>query len=328
MHKKPLILVATAAFTLTTLFTFGMVARFCYPPPEVQDEDGSQMQVQQETHAARGFGTDSARVDSQLTLAIPFDQADAVYEYLKATYVGQEDLLHEEFPDAKLRGLPKSDISHFTDRYFDTPDLDLYRSLNSCRHRRRINTTDPNDRKSGRELVQMKVTPPGQFMLRTELKYEVKASKGKIKGSDDIHPLVRMIAKEQREDFKKIYRDAGIDPYSLQHILTIEQTRRRGYVNMGSKPVFSFSVDEGVASILWTQGRYASVDLGLVEIEYTEADEATRKEMWAIREAVKQDLLDHFPDLVQTTRSKYSIVLKQMMDQLPLISGLWHFKML
>ncbi len=328
MQKKPLILVSVAASVLALVVTVGLVARFGYPPPQVADEDGSTFAVQMDPHAARGFGTDSARVDSQITLRIPFGKADAVYQYLKSKYVGQDNVLKDQFPDAHLHGLPKSDVSAFTDSYFDTPDLDLYRTLNSCRHRLRINTTDPNDRKSGRELVQMKVTPPGKFTLRTELKYEVKRSGGKIKSADDVHPLLSLIAKEQREDFKRTYTDAGVNPYSLQRILTIHQTRSRGYLNWDNKPVFSFSVDEGSARILWATGCYASVDLGLVEIEYTEADEARRKVMWAIRDAIKQDLIAHFPDLVQTTQSKYSIVLKQMMDRIPLISGMWHFQLL
>ncbi|MEO6710234.1 MAG: hypothetical protein ABIP42_11705, partial [Planctomycetota bacterium] len=79
------------------------------PPPTTQQ------------HAARGFGTDSARVDSQITLKIPTARADEVYEYLKSRYVGRSDILAEQFPGHHLHGQAMSDLSIFTDRYFDTP---------------------------------------------------------------------------------------------------------------------------------------------------------------------------------------------------------------
>jgi len=289
-------------------------------------QDAPQLPTQnQDPHAARGFGTDSSRVDSQVTLRIPDGQADAVYEYLKAKYVGQDHVLAERFPDIHLQGQQMSDVSLFTDEYYDTPSLDLDKNKNSVRHRSRNNTTNPADRKSGRELVQVKVTPPGEFTLRTELKYEVEdPSKGK-KTKDDSHPLIRLIADDQRDDFKKVFSDAGIEPYSLQHVFTIHQTRKRGYLNWDDKNIFSFSVDTGSARILWAEGTFSSVDLGLVEIAYTEADAARREMMWQIRVAIIEDLKAHFPSLVQTTDSKYSIVLAQLRERLPSISTLVRF---
>ena len=127
---------------------------------------------------------------------------------------------------------------------------------------------------------------------------------------------------DQREDFKKVFRDAGIDPYVLKHIFTIRQTRSRGYYNWDETNIMSFSVDEGCAGVLWADGCFSSVDFGLVEIAYTEADEAKRQKMWAIRDAIVQDLLEHFPDLKQTTNSKYGIVLTQLMEELPVIPAL------
>lgn len=302
----------------------------CYPVVDADPAQPGQPGLavdNQEQHAARGFGTASARVDSQITLRIPEGQADAVYEYLKARYVGQDHLLAERFPGLRLTGKKMSDVSLFTDEYYDTPALDLYRHKNSARHRVRVNTTNPGDRKSGRELVQMKVTPPGQFTLRTELKYEVREP-ARARTVDDVHPLIRLIADKQRRDFKQVYFDAGINPYSLRHVCTIEQTRSRGYLDLDGKNIFSFSVDVGSASILWARGSYSSVDLGLVEIAYTEADEAGRKQMWAIREAIIEDLVAHFPGMTQNDDSKYSIVLQQILEQMPLIPLLLRLRLL
>jgi hypothetical protein len=292
----------------------------CYPEMEA-DTAPALMSVSQEKHEARGFGTDSSRVDSQITLRIPSGQAGAVYAYLKDKYVGRDGILKDQFPDLHISGQKMSDVSNFTDVYYDTPALDLYRHRNSARHRTRENTTNPEDRKSGRELVQMKVTPPGQFSLRNELKFKVK-ERDKVKNADDIHPLIRLIDVDLRGNFKQVYVDAGINPYDLRHIFTIEQTRSRGYFNLDSKNILSFSVDEGSASMLWAKGTFSSVDIGLVEIAYTEGDEALRQTMWRIRDAILADLQQHFPELTQTTNSKYGIVLEQLMRQIPMIPAL------
>jgi len=308
---------------VATLVSAGWyVTWYCYPTVHV-DQDAPDFAINQEQHASRGFGAESARVDSQITFQIPDGQARVVYEYLKSKYVGQTGILKEQFPELNLHGKTMSDVSLFTDEYYDTPTLSLYKTTNSTRHRTRINTTDPDDRKSGRELVQMKLTPPGQFTLRSEFKYKVKYPTGKRKTLDDLHPLIRMIDKSQRQDFKRVFVDAGIEPHSLKHIFTIHQTRSRVYIDWDATNIISFSVDEGSARILWAKGSFASVDLGLVENEYTEADEPRRKKMWEIRDAMVQDLREHFPGLTQTSNSKYGIVLTQLMRKLPVIPALF-----
>ena len=292
---------------------------------DTEPQGGPDFTTHSERHAARGFGADSARVDSQITFRIPDGQAGAVYEYLKGKYVGRSGILADRFPDIELHGQAMSDVSLFTDVYFDTPTLTLYRTRNSARHRTRLNTTNPADRKSGRELVQLKVTPPGKFTLRNEFKYKVDPAGANAKSFDDVHPLLRLISKSQRDDFKKVFSDAGIDAYSLNHVFTIHQTRSRGYLNWGDTNIMSFSVDEGSASVLWAEGRFSSVDLGLVEVAYTEGDEAKREKMWEIRDAIIADLLQHFPELVQTTNSKYGIVLSHLIRQIPLIPLVFRF---
>jgi hypothetical protein len=318
LRRRKQLLFASAALLGAAAVALG--SWYCYPTVRAGGDPGFAVQEQQ--HSARGYGAESARVDSQITLAIPAAEADAVYRYLADKYVDQPRVLQDRFPDLQLSGQQMSDTSLFTDEYFDTPSLELYRDKNSCRHRTRVNTTDPDDRKSGRELVQMKVTPPGQFTLRNELKFEVKERVKKAKSIDDVHPLIRLIANNQRDDFKKVYADAGVNPYSLRHIFTIEQTRRRGYVDLDGANIFSFSVDQGSASLLLVGGSFASVDLGLVEIAYTEANEQERKLMWAVRDAIIDDLEAHFPALRQNDESKYSIVLEQIMRRLPVIPAL------
>lgn len=280
-------------------------------------------QIDQTPHTG-GYGSDAARIDSQITLKIPEEQADAVYQYLKKKYAGQQINMQDQFPGLNLYGQSMSDVSVFTDRYFDTPNLDLFKGKNSARHRSRLNTTHPDDRKSGRELVQIKVTPPGRFDARNELKYEVKHS-DKNKTEDDQHPLIRLIKSDLRGDFKDVFTQAGIDPNTLRHIFTITQSRSRVYVNWDEKSLLSFSVDQGSASMLWGEGKFASVDVGLVENSYTEADEATRKTMWAIRDAMIKDLTTQFPALTVNADSKYSIVLNQIIGKIGFIPTLVRF---
>jgi len=326
--RRPGITLFAIAGVVVATFAAGRFASwYFHPTVEPDPQDAPEFSVRQQQHAAHGYGADSARVDSQVTFRIPDGQADAVYQYLKGRYVGQTGILADLFPGIDLHGQSKSDVSIFTDEYYDTPELDLYKTRNSARHRTRVNTTDPEDRKSGRELVQMKLTPPGHFNLRSEFKYKVKRG-GKRKALDEAHPLISLIAKSQRSDFKKVFADAGIDPYSLAHVFTVQQTRSRGYLNWGDKNILSFSVDEGSAGILWAKGRFSSVDLGLVEVTYTEADESKRQKMWEIRDAIIKDLEDHFPDLTPTSDSKYGIVLTQLMQQLPLIPALFIFRVI
>ena len=148
--------------------------------------------VDQAPHAA-GFGSDAARIDSQITLKIPDGHADAVYNYLKGKYSPEKTVTMEPVPGVRLVGQEMSDVSVFTDQYFDTPNLDLYKNANSARYRLRINTTDSHDRKSGRQLVQIKVTPPGQFDLRNELKYKISRS-------------AQYQMREGRQPFVRLYR--------------------------------------------------------------------------------------------------------------------------
>jgi hypothetical protein len=264
-----------------------------------------------EAHAARGTGVESARVDSQITLRIPADQATRVYEYLHDTYHGKSGLLRDAFPNLDINGQGVADVSRFTDRYFDTPEFDLYRTHNSARHRSRINTLNANDRKSGRQLVQMKVTPPGRFDLRTELKYDV----DQFPARQEEHPLLRLVKGADRPDCIAAFQRIGIDARRLQHVFTIEQTRSRIYINLGAVNIMSFSVDVGGATVAGQTATFASVDVGLVEIAYTEADDARRKLMWQVRDAAVADLLRHFPDLSVNSESKYSIVLAQLLRQ-------------
>ena len=279
----------------------------------------------QATHSATGFGTDAARVDSQITLKIPDGQGPAVYDYLRQTYVDSDAKLKSTFPDKKLSGEKRVDISVFTDGYFDTPNLDLYVNNNSARHRSRTNTTDPADRKNGRELVQVQVTAPGQFERRTELKFDTQTPRPSAKLRDDFHPLIGLVTKVQQADFKKAFSDLGLDPYKLRYILTNTQKRSRVYLDLDGTNILSFSVDEGSSRMLWAKAHITSVDVGLVENVYTDANSADRQKLAEIRAFVLKDLMDQFPELTVNLEEKYGLLLDQLIPQVPFFVILLRF---
>lgn len=311
-HFHLLILLLTAGFSGDR-----GVAQEAIPP-----NNASEIIFNQSSHDSRGFGVDAARVDSQITLSIPAGQAPAVYAYLRATYADSNDMLQKAFPELPLRGLKTTDVSLFTDEYYDTPKLDLYQRQNTTRYRIRVNTTDPADRKSGRELVQIKVTPTGAFEMRSELKFEVNPST-KRRDPDDFHPLIRLIDRDQRQDFKDAMQSLGLNALSLRHILTNSQQRSRVYINWGKAGLLSFSVDEFHSRILWASASLASVDIGLVENEFTAADEAKRKAMREIRDLMIRDLKQRFPELTQTKKEKYGLLLDQLLPQIPFLRFLF-----
>lgn len=270
----------------------------------------------QDSHQSKGFGIDAARVDSQITLRIPDGQAQAVYEYLRRTYAESEAAFRTQFPDLALRGDPKIDVSEFTDVYFDTRDLALLGTQNTIRFRTRVNTTNPADRKSGRRLVQIKFTPPGRFDLRTELKFEIKPSH-RFRDMTDQHPLFRLVDRPQRPDLLDAINRMGVSPFELRQSITLRQTRSRIYVYWDNQNVLSFSVDEYRTRALWTSVSISSIDIGLVENVYTGADEAKRRQLWAIRNQLVADLRRAFPALEQNSSEKYSLALGQLLEGIP-----------
>jgi hypothetical protein len=100
------------------------------------------------------------------------------------------------------------------------------------------------------------------------------------------------------------------------------------YINWDETNILSFSVDQGGADILWAKEKFSSVDVGLVEVAYTEADKEKRDTMWRIRDALVKDLTEHFPELTVNSEAKYQIILRGLIKQISLIPILEKFKIL
>lgn len=316
MNKNKIIILA---ISLIFVLTGGVILLYNIDPDKKNNVNVPVTSVSQDAHAS-GFGSEGARVDSQITLAMPDNKVDEVYQYLRDTYGTHDNLLKNAFPDLDLNGQSQEDVSEFVDDYYETPDFDFFHSMSSVRHRHRSNLVNPEDVKNGRELIQVKTTPFGRFDLRTEVKFLVQPLK------DDIHPLVGIVDDKQRTDFKNVLTNIGINPYNLRHIFSLRQVRRRVYLNWGTENFFSFSVDTGEARMLWGVGKFASVDLGLVEKVYTPAGVEKREKMVEIKNFILKDLQDHFPYLAQNSDDKYNIIINQLSSQIPkfkLLFKLW-----
>jgi hypothetical protein len=136
----------------------------------------------EEDFSAAGFN--KLRVEQETKLLVPLERAEEVWKFLHDRY---------GMAGAALKQLDPLFASYyndeqFTDTYFDTPDLKLLAMESGVRHRRRINLTNPDDRKSGRELMQIKVNDLSPNVLeRGEIKFEIKRPANK-QSTEDNHP--------------------------------------------------------------------------------------------------------------------------------------------
>lgn len=271
----------------------------------------------QATHASKGhFGTDFSRVDSQTTLKIPLGEAHEVYAYLRKTYGNNHiGFIKAAFPNLDLQGEQRQDVSDFTDYYFDTAYLDLYKSRNTIRFRHRVNTLDKNDPKNGRELVQIKITPHGHFELRNEIKYKV--DENNVAPAQITHGAspVAFIKPDQVKDFSAAI--APIQAQDLRYLVTLHQVRSRAYLDMDGENIISFSVDQIESHALWASARIASVDIGLQETTYTQADPKKRAIMRKIDQLVLDDLRRQFPQLTLNKKDKYELIVSQLSQEIP-----------
>jgi hypothetical protein len=179
---------------------------------------------------AHGF--DVERIESEDKLEIPVDRAEELSSYLKE-YADDPSLLKKIDPSLSATW----SVEWFIDRYFDTPQLDLLARGHGIRHRSRVNLMNQDDRKSGRQLMQIKLNRgnPDEPLNRTEIKFKIK-DPDNPKVPDDLHPVLGMIERDQREEIKQRVAEIGIDPYELRPILTLQQERRRVYIKEGDHP--------------------------------------------------------------------------------------------
>jgi adenylate cyclase class IV len=268
---------------------------------------------------AHGFGV--PRTEQEERLAIPVEKVQEVWSYLQNRYV--TDIEHLQKMDPLFSSYASEE--DFSDTYFDTSKRQLLQMQGGVRHRKRINLTNPEDPKSGRELIQLKVSGVSNNQLeRGEMKFEVKYYDNK-KSIDDLHPMLGIVKRSQRDQLKSELTRLGLDPYDMSPVLTIKDRRRRVYILKDKKPFISISLDHATSEVGGKKAEFAEVEEELNEIAFTEASAETKQYMESINAIIINDLKEKFPDIKQDLTPKYNRVYKQLETKGAFRKGFWEF---
>jgi hypothetical protein len=249
---------------------------------------------------------------------VPLERVEEVWEYLRQR-------LHED--KSFLASLDPSFSSKwseelFQDTYFDTPSMQVYAMKSGVRHRWRKNLTNPDDAKSGRELMQIKQNDISDNDLeRAEIKFEIDPRR-RSNSPEAQHPMLGRVRKEHRKPFKERLVAMGLDPESMRPVLTVKDIRRRIYLLKDDKPFMSISHDQASSSLWWGSARFCEIEPELNEIGFTEADAETRAYMETVLHRVVQDILTRFPDIQRDLTPKYNKAFDRLEEDVPFLRAL------
>lgn len=266
-----------------------------------------------------GGGYNETRIEQELKLRVPDElPSDEVWKYLTTRYDNANSYLHEIRPGFTATFSDE----YFRDAYHDTPDFTLLKWESGIRVRGRINANNPGDRKSGRELVQIKLKRPGDKEVnRSEIKYPVEEL-SKMDTPLDMHPLLGLIGEKHRADFMARTKELGIDATQLSEVLVNLQRRRRVYVALEGKSFATITLDDVTSEKLGKKVAFTEVEMELNEIGYTNATPERREMMEAVNEKMRADLLGKFPGIVQDQTPKYNKIFKRFEAQIPFFAVL------
>ena len=249
------------------------------------------------------IGDDAIRIEAEYKLAVPSEQAGEVWEYLQSRYSPDaEDSLFQDVP-GKFTTTFSTEL--FLDTYFDSPQLELLEQKGGIRHRRRYYPDNPDAKKHGRELVQMKLSYEDEGVNRAEVKFPVVYYPSQ-KSPLDTHPLLGIVEREQRPALIERIMNLGM---SVKHIgpkLTLTQNRQRVYISRDGEAFATLTLDHVEASKWWAKASFVEMELELNEVGYTEGTPEERAFMESINARMKADLFDRFPRLVQDQTPKYN----------------------
>lgn len=255
----------------------------------------------------RAMAKEEVRVEDDFNLQYEVGKSEELVNYLKGKYVDDNSFAKSLGPNFTS----SFGDEDFIDTYFDTPNLDLYKRKIGLRHRLRVNRLDSENRKNGRELIQLKLSEDEKLKdednsgSRNEIKFEVERTKVR-RSADDRNPILGLIAASERGEFKSRMRELEIAADKLRPILTIEQRRRRVYLNRDGATFISFSMDDVKSSLWWARVEFSQMELELNELAYTEADKAAKESMQEIRSGMIDDLRGKFSYLEHDKSSKYN----------------------
>jgi len=253
------------------------------------------------------------RIENEAKLVVPKDKIEEIWSYLLDRLVTDKTFIKSLDPGLDSYWYDEL----FTDVYFDSPDLVMQDHQSGIRYRTRVNLTDPEADKSGKELMQIKINDISQNALsRGELKFDIR-SDGKTDDTNDLHPVLGLVKDSDRPGFMDAVTQLGIDPYQLQKILKLEQRRRSIYITRDGSPLMSVRFDEVTSKLLWSSYFHCEIEIEINEIPYTEGSDADRLDMENIQEQIKKDVLQHYPDITLDLTPKYSKAFNYFESEIP-----------
>jgi len=266
--------------------------------------------AEEEDFSASGYN--KQRIEQEDKLLVPIDKVDEVWAFLKDRYVDDKEYLQ------KIDSLFTSywNLEEFWDTYYDTPSLQLLNMKSGVRHRRRINHTDPDDKKSGRELMQIKLSNISSNPLdRGEIKFKIEYP-GEIKDPNK-YSMLAIVNSSQQEDFKQRLTQLGLDPYSMKPILTVHDMRSRIYIKRNGNPFMSISLDRADSQLWWAKISFVEIEPELNEIAYTDADKETQKYMEDVLGKIMNEIRVKFPYIERDLTPKYNKSFNKLEGRLP-----------
>lgn len=251
---------------------------------------------------------EGVRIESEIKLKVPLAQVDTVWDWLQERYADASWLDQKGHTFYATFG-----NENFVDTYFDTPTLEMLGERSGIRHRVRDVISGSAIAKDDRQLMQIKLNrsddPSG--VARSEIKFDV-APLSQVRNNDDVHPMIGLVDRTQRQQMKDTLQQLDIDPYRLSPVLTLEQNRRRVYVNDQLGPFATLTLDLCKTSSWGVDERWGEMELELNEIRFTEADEATRQAMEQIVVAIQSDVQRAFPEIEQDQTPKYNTTFERI----------------
>jgi hypothetical protein len=156
------------------------------------------------------------------------------------------------------------------------------------------------------------------ILNRGEIKFDIEYPT-KIKTTADAHPVLGIIKNSDRESFKQMVSDLGIDPYSLKKILTNIQRRRSLYIPRNGEQFISIRLDECSSEMFWSKWEHVELEPELNEIPYTAADSAGRAYMESINMKIVDDIQQRFPEIKRDLTPKYNKAFNYFESKIPLL---------
>lgn len=239
-------------------------------------------------------------------LLVPLHLVEELWLYLHEQYGGDEPL-HETFELPVTLDAFFND-EYFIDQYFDTPDLRLLHAQGGVRYRQRFVPDQPDDDRHGRRRLQVKLDQPEtSALIRTEVTFRNLRSNGAVRDLDDVHPVLSLIRRSERDTFREVMMQVGVDAADLQPTIRLDQHRRRLYLTRSGVLWGQVSLDVVECTQWWRTVRFALVEIANDEGTYTNATPEKQAAIAHLQDAIKADLLASFPELHVDLTPKYTM---------------------